>query len=54
MKSRAPWYARWIGVPLILFAVLDVIGFFSLPSSEWGSTRDIALNVSGSILSLPT
>src|SRR4051794_6831211 len=52
MSEKAPWYARMIGVPLVLFAVSNGIGFVLLARDQLGSSRDIALNVVGSLVAI--
>jgi len=52
MRNRAPWYARAIGVPLILFGVLNGVGFFLLPPDQWGTSREIVMNVAGILLTV--
>src|SRR4051794_21725675 len=52
MSEKAPWYARMIGIPLVLFAVSNGIGFVLLPRDQLGSSRDIALNVLGSFVAV--
>ena len=46
-RQKAPWFVRLIGLAFVAFGVLNVVGFFLLPSDQRGHARDVVLNVAG-------
>jgi hypothetical protein len=51
-RSKAPWHTRAIGFVLLGFGLLNGLGFVFLPPDQWGTSREIAFNVVGTLLVL--
>jgi hypothetical protein len=51
-RWKPPGYVRLIGIALLVFGLLNVVGFLLLPPDQWGSARDIAFNIAGITLVL--